>query len=112
MRTSPHYPESNGKIRRWHKTLKRECIRPGTPLTFDDARCLLTGYVAYCNTDRLHSSIGHVTPKDKLDGRDTEYFQVRAHKLTEARDRRRAKRQPANDQQKAGNNGSPATTSM
>ena len=28
VRTSPFYPQSNGKIERWHKSLKRECIRP------------------------------------------------------------------------------------
>jgi len=32
VRTSPYYPQSNGKIERWHKSLKGECIRPGTPL--------------------------------------------------------------------------------
>ena len=32
-RTSPGYPQSNGKLERWHKSLKSECIRPGTPLT-------------------------------------------------------------------------------
>jgi len=25
VRTSPYYPQSNGKIERWHKTLKGEC---------------------------------------------------------------------------------------
>ncbi len=29
VRTSPHYPQSDGKIDRWHKSLKGECIRPG-----------------------------------------------------------------------------------
>ena len=33
VRTSPYYPQSNGKLERWHKSLKSECIRPGTPLT-------------------------------------------------------------------------------
>ena len=35
VRTSPHYPQSNGKIERWHKSLKGECIRPGTPLSLE-----------------------------------------------------------------------------
>src|SRR6516225_4567596 len=26
VRTSPYYPQSNGKIERWHKSLKRKCI--------------------------------------------------------------------------------------
>ena len=31
VRTSPYYPQSNGKMERWHQTLKSECIRPQTP---------------------------------------------------------------------------------
>src|SRR3954466_12029318 len=34
IRTSPYYPQSNGKIERWHKSLKGECIRPTSRLTF------------------------------------------------------------------------------
>jgi transposase InsO family protein len=37
------YPQSNGKIERWHKSLKGECIRPGTPLSLDDAWRLVQG---------------------------------------------------------------------
>lgn len=32
VRTSPYYPQSNGKIERWHKNLKGECIRVSVPL--------------------------------------------------------------------------------
>ena len=40
VRTSPYYPQSNGKLERYHKTIKAECIRPKTPLSLDDARRL------------------------------------------------------------------------
>jgi len=33
VRTSPFYPQSNGKIERWHKSLKGECIGVLSPLT-------------------------------------------------------------------------------
>jgi transposase InsO family protein len=33
VRTSPYYPQSNGKMERWYKTLKGECIRVKTPLS-------------------------------------------------------------------------------
>ena len=40
VRAAPYYPQSKGKIERWHKSLKGECIRPGTPLPLADARKL------------------------------------------------------------------------
>ena len=92
VRTSPYYPQSNGKIERWRQSLKTECIRPGTPLTLDDARRLVGAYVACYNTARLHSAIGYLTPKDKLEGRDNQIFQQRDRKLEAARERRKAAR--------------------
>ncbi|HTC55433.1 MAG TPA: integrase core domain-containing protein [Candidatus Sulfotelmatobacter sp.] len=64
VRTSPYYPQSNGKIERWHKSLKTECIRPGTPLSLDDAVRLVQDYVAHYNEIRLNSAIGYITPND------------------------------------------------
>jgi putative transposase len=93
VRTSPYYPQSNGKIERWHKSLKGECIRVSVPLSLDDARRLVTEYVTHYNTVRLHSAIGYVTPKDKLDGRDKEIHAERDRKLAEARERRKQQRQ-------------------
>ena len=49
MRTSPYYPQSNGKLERWHRSVKSECIRPGTPLSLEDARRLVGEYVAHYN---------------------------------------------------------------
>ena len=72
VRTSPYYPQSNGKIERWHKSLKGECIRPGTPLSLDDARRLIEGYVERYNNVRLNSAIGYIAPKDRLAGRQQE----------------------------------------
>src|SRR5256885_13820827 len=65
VRTSPYYPQSNGKIERWHKSLKGECIRPGTPLSLEDARRLVEGYVEHykrCPLEQchwLHHAEGH-----------------------------------------------------
>jgi hypothetical protein len=92
VRTSPHYPQSNGKIERWHKTLKSTCLRPKTPLSLDDAKRLVAEFVDYYNNVRLHSAIGYVTPKDKLEGREHKIFQQRDRKLQEARERRKQKR--------------------
>ena len=61
VRTSPSYPQSNGKIERWHKSLKNDCIRPGVPSNLQDARRLVTRFVEHYNTVRLHSAIGYIT---------------------------------------------------
>ena len=90
VRTSPFYPQSNGKIESWHKTIKRECIRPGTPLNLDDATRIVGYYVKkYCQV-RLHSGIGYVTPRDRLEGRDQLIWAERRRKLAGARLARRA----------------------
>lgn len=92
VRTSPYYPQSNGKIERWHQSLKRECIRPKTPLDLEEARRLVGEFVEYYNTVRLHSAIGYITPKNKMEGKENKIFADRERKLTEARNRRKERR--------------------
>lgn len=95
VRTSPYYPQSNGKLERWHKSLKSECIRSGVPLTIEDARRLIGSYVEHYNTVRLHSAIGFVTPQDMLAGRQSEIHAARDRKLEQARQQRQLRRRQA-----------------
>ncbi len=95
--TSPYYPQSNGKKERWFGTLKRECIRPGTPLSLEDARRLVARFVEHYNTVRLHAAIGYVTPADKLLGLEPVIHSERDRKLEAARQRRQHLRQAARD---------------
>jgi putative transposase len=88
VRTAPHYPQSNGKAERFHQSLKRECIRPKTPVSLEDARRTVGPYVEYYNNERLHSAIGYVAPRDKLEGRSELIFEQRKEKLAAARARR------------------------
>ena len=69
IRTSQFYPQSNGKIERWFKTLKGGCIRVKSPLSLEDARRLVAEFVTYSNTVRLHSAIAYDTPAEKLASR-------------------------------------------
>ena len=92
VKTSPYYPQSNGKIERMHRTLKNDCIRPKCPLDLQEARRIVSEFVEHYNTVRLHSAIGYVTPRDKLQGKDKAIFQARDRKLQQARERRKAKR--------------------
>ena len=89
VRTSRYYPQSNGKLERWHKTIKGECIRPSTPLSVADARRLVADFVAYYNNEQLHSAIGYITPENKLTGREADIFAERRRKLEQARKNRR-----------------------
>jgi putative transposase len=95
VRTSPYYPQSNGKLERWHKSLKSECIRPGTPLSPEDAERLIEGYVEHYNNVRLNSATGYITPKDVLAGRQQEIHAERDRKLEAARQQRQSHRQQA-----------------
>jgi putative transposase len=92
VRTSPFYPQSNGKIERWHKSLKGECIRPRTPLSLEDAKRLIQQYVDHYNHVRLHSAIGYVTPNDMLTGRQAAIHAERDRKLEQARQLRQLRR--------------------
>ena len=92
VRTSPYYPQSNGKLERYHATIKNECIRPGVPLSLDDARVMVERFIAHYNNVRLHSAIGYIAPVDKLKGKEQEIFKERDRKLEQARALRKEKR--------------------
>jgi len=85
VRTSPYYPQSNGKIERWHKTIKGDAIRPGQPGSLDEARALVARWVEHYNTVRLHSAIGYITPADFLAGRAQAIWAERDRRLEAAR---------------------------
>jgi putative transposase len=97
VKTSPYYPQSNGKIERFHRTIKGDCIRTQTPLSLGDARRIVADYVEHYNTVRLHSAIGYVTPQAKLEGRDKEILAERDRKLEAAREQRKQKRRASLD---------------
>ena len=88
--TSVNYPQSNGKMERFFETAKINCIRPNTFLTVDEARERVAEYISYYNDERLHGTIGHVAPLDKLNGREQAIFAARERKLARARASRKA----------------------
>jgi transposase InsO family protein len=92
VRTSPYYPQSNGKIERFHRTIKGDCIRVRGIASLEDARRIVSDYVRHYNEVRLHSALGYVTPQAKLEGRERLIFQQRDRKLETRRAERRAKR--------------------
>jgi putative transposase len=91
--TSPYYPESNGKLERFHRTLKEQAIHPKTPLTLEDAKRLVGEFIDYYNQTRLHSAIGYIAPHDRLAGRQDQIHASRDKKLEAAREARKLRRQ-------------------
>lgn len=93
VRTSPFYPQSNGKQERMQGLIKQECIRPKCPRSLGEAKTLVTQYVHYYNNKRLHSSIGYIAPLDMLTGEQNKIHQLRDQKLERARLLRKKKRE-------------------
>ena len=85
VRTSPYYPQSNGKLDRWHHSFKSEGFRPGVSLTLDDGLRVAARYITYYNTELLHSAIRYVTPQTRFEGRQQQLFDARDVKLEAAR---------------------------
>ena len=55
-------PEDNGMIESLHAHFKNEYIFIHEPMSFIQMKCMLPGAVRHYNEERLHSSLGHLTP--------------------------------------------------
>ncbi len=95
VRTSPYYPNRTGKSNVGTKSRKGECIRPGTPLSLDDALRLVVGYGDHDNDVRLNSALGCITTEGMLAGHQRGIHAERDWKLQEARKQRQINQQQA-----------------
>jgi putative transposase len=93
VRISPYYPQSNGKIERWHQTLKSDALRPAPPATLAEAQHLVARFVDHYNRVRLHSALGYIAPLAFMAGQAPTIWAERDHKLEAAREQRRQRRQ-------------------
>lgn len=85
IKTSIAYPQSNGKIERYHRTIHEECLMKTSLINLDDARKQVNDYIIFYNTKRLHSSIYYLTSDDFLNNRIEERLIQRDRKLAEAK---------------------------
>ncbi|MDP6664087.1 MAG: integrase core domain-containing protein, partial [SAR202 cluster bacterium] len=62
---SPYHPQTNGKLERYHQSIKRDVnqIPYDVPGNLDVA---IAGFVDYYNNRRYHKALGNVTPSDVL----------------------------------------------
>ena len=84
VRTSPSYPQSNGKVERFHRSLEDECIRQRGLINMEDAREQIGKYVDKYNNERLHSSLFYLRPVDYLNGNIDVLLEKRQKKLDNA----------------------------
>ena len=87
VKTSPFYPQSNGKLERFHLTLKEYAYQK-LPLDLEDGRRIIGEMIAYYNDERLHSAINYVTPSQCLAGHRDAILKQRKRKHREAARRR------------------------
>lgn len=81
IKTSVAYPQSNGKLERFHRSIGMECLSIHSFLSIDDARNIIAAYVEHYNRHRLHSALNYLTPEDMLLGRNHARLTERKEKL-------------------------------
>jgi transposase InsO family protein len=64
--TAPRSPTTTGKIERFHKTLKAECLAGRVFATIGDAQAAIDEWVEHYNTRRPHQGIGMVPPIERF----------------------------------------------
>ncbi len=85
VRTSVYYPQSNGKLERFHGTIKSEAIRRQSYTDISDAKRQIKDYIYRYNHERLHSALFYLTPNDFLKGSVKEKLDIREKKLEKAK---------------------------
>jgi len=73
---APYHPQTNGKLERYHQSIKREVnqVPYGLPGQLERA---IADFVDYYNYRRYHKALGNVTPADVLYGRRDQILQRR-----------------------------------
>jgi len=84
IRTSVAYPQSNGKIERFHRSVGIECLHTNSFISIEDAREIIAKYIDYYNRIRLHSALFYLSPEDFLSGKEKQRIAQREHKLEQA----------------------------
>ena len=76
VRGAPYHPQTQGKIERWHQTLKNRILLENYYLP-GDLENQISAFVDHYNNQRHHERIGNVTPADAYFGRHTAIIEKR-----------------------------------
>ena len=77
VRGAPYHPQTQGKIERWHQTLKNRILLEHYYLP-GDLEAQIAAFIDYYNHRRYHESLENVTPADVYFGRGQEILLERA----------------------------------
>ena len=78
------HPESNGRIERYHRSVREESFSDTEAEDLYQAGDLLVEWVSYYNEERLHSSLEYLRPVDYYSGNPQALLAERKRKLREA----------------------------
>ena len=67
-RGAPYHPMTQGKIERWHRSMKNQVLLENYYLP-GDLKARIKAFVDYYNTERYHESLNNLTPEDVYRGR-------------------------------------------
>ncbi len=67
-RGKPYHPQTQGKIERWHRSLKNQILLENYYFS-DELQDRISQFVDYYNHERYHESLKNLTPADVFYGR-------------------------------------------
>ena len=76
VRGAPYHPQTQGKIERWHQTLKNRVLLNNYYLP-SQLEYEIGQFIEYYNHQRYHESINNLTPADVYFGRDKSILEKR-----------------------------------
>ena len=76
IRGAPFHPQTQGKIERWHQTMKNRILLENYYLP-DNLEQQIGAFVDHYNNHRYHESLNNVTPADVYFGRDKDILRER-----------------------------------
>ncbi|MHC1738577.1 MAG: transposase [Ignavibacteriaceae bacterium] len=77
IRTSVAYPQSNGKLERFNRTVSEQLIKKSSLINLDVAKQQFIKYICHYNTVRLRGSLFYLTPEDFLLNRINRKLEIR-----------------------------------
>ncbi len=89
VKTSVNHPQSNGKLERFHGTIKSEAIRDMPKFTLEQVKNEVDTWIHFYNYERLHSALDYVAPMDVMDGKKDSILSERKRKLLEGKQMRK-----------------------